>query len=40
VVRWQELPPNRQEEVLRLLGQMLANRLDHDDEEVRHDDRD
>jgi hypothetical protein len=39
MLRWQDLPANRQEELLRLLGQMLANRLDHDDGEVRHDDR-
>lgn len=37
--RWEELPWNQQEELLRLFGQMLADRLDRDDEEVRHDRR-
>jgi hypothetical protein len=37
--RWQDLPPNRQEELLRLLGQMLADRLAvaDADKEVTHD---
>jgi hypothetical protein len=35
--RWEEIPPQRQEELLRLLGRMLASRLDRDDGEVRHD---
>jgi len=37
--RWEELPRNHREELLRLFGQMLANRLDRDDEEVQHDRR-
>jgi hypothetical protein len=39
--RWRDMPPDRQEGLLRLLGRMLANRLAVVDPvgEVRHDRR-
>jgi hypothetical protein len=35
--RWQDLSPTHQEELLRLLGRMLTDRLAGDDGEVTYD---